>query len=278
MKTILIPVDFSADSINALEHGIKFANTITANIKMVHVVHYKTFETPFYFKDLEDFKDKTVQDFMNLILYRYQAQVNENLDYVLVEGLVSKEVIKLSEEINADYIIMGTHGTSGSESHWMGSNAYKVVSNSNCPVITIRNGFLKKTLSKIVVPIDASKHTRRKLPYAVDIAEIFGAEVHIVGVTETSMSDILKRVESWVNQSVDYLEQRNIKYTQTMLQGSNITDMTIEYAKEQDAELIAIMTEQGEHPVSLLMGAYAQHMVNNSPVPVLTVRPNINNK
>jgi nucleotide-binding universal stress UspA family protein len=60
-----------------------------------------------------------------------------------------------------------------------------------------------------------------------------------------------------------------------MLKGSNITDMTIDYAKSINAELISIMTEQGQHPISLLMGPYAQHMVNNSPIPVLTIRPKI---
>ncbi len=278
MKNILVPIDFSADSINALEHGIQFANTIKGNVKMIHVVHYKTFETPFYFRDLDDFKDKSVKDFMNLLLYRYQSQVKNKLDFVIKEGSVAKEVIKTAEAENISYIIMGSHGSSGSESYWMGSNAYKVVSNATCPVITIRNGYLKTKLKTIVVPIDASRHTRRKLPFAANIAKMFKAEIILLGVTETSMSDIRKKVELWVKQSAEYLDQQGVQHKQKMLKGSNITDMTIAYAKEHDADLIAIMTEQGEHPVNLLMGAYAQHMINNSPIPVLSIRPNFSSK
>ena len=170
---------------------------------------------------------------------------------------------------------MGTHGASGGDAYWIGSNAFKVVTNAPCPVITIRNGFIRKQINKIVLPIDASKHTRRKLTITADIAKIFDAEIHVIGVTETSMNDILKRVESWVKQSVEYLNRRQIKNVSKMIQGSNITDMTIDYAKNIDAEIISIMTEQGQHPVSLLLGPYAQHMVNNSPIPVLTIRPTI---
>lgn len=273
MKTILVPIDFSADSINALEHAIRFANIISANIRMVHAEQDKNFETPFYFKDLEEFSGKTVCDFMDLILHRYENKLKRKLDYRILKGNISKEIIKSAENHEASYIFMGTHGTSGGDSTWMGSNAFKVVMGSTCPVFTIRNGFIRKKLSKIILPIDASKHTRRKLTVTADIALAFNSEIIVLGVTETTMGDILKKVDSWVSQSIDYLNQRKIKNSSVMLKGSNITDMTIDYAKSIDADLISIMTEQGEHPVSLLLGPYAQHMVNNSPIPVLTVRP-----
>ncbi len=274
MKLIIVPIDFSSDSINALEHGIKFANKLGAKLRMLHVEKDKNFETPYFFRDLENFSGKTASDFMNLILYRHQAEIETTMDYVVLKGNVSKEINKKAEADKANFIIMGTHGTSGDDSYWMGSNAFKVVTDAPCPVITIRNGFIREQVNKIILPIDASKHTRRKLTTTADLALVFGAEVYVVGVTETSMVDILKRVDSWVKQTVDYLNQRKIKNKSIMIQGSNITDMTIDYAKSVDAELISIMTDQGQHPVSLLMGPYAQHMVNNSPIPILTIRPN----
>ncbi len=277
MKLILVPIDFSADSINALEHGIKFANRIGANVRMINIEQNVNFETPFFFRDLKDFEGKTAKDFMNLIMYRHQSKILETLDYVIVKGNVSREIIKKAEDDKVDFIIMGTQGTSGGDSYWAGSNAFKVVVNAPCPVVTIRSGFIRKQITKIVLPIDTSKHTRRKLTITADIAQIYNAEVHIIGVTTTSFKNILKKVDVWVNQAIDYLDQRNIKNQSKMIKGDNITNMTIDYAKSVDAELISIMTEQGEHPVSLLMGPYAQHMVNNSSIPVLTIRPNFSN-
>jgi nucleotide-binding universal stress UspA family protein len=275
MRLILVPIDFSADSINALEHGIKFANKIDANVRMVHIMQNVNFEKPFYFRDLKDFEGKTAQDFMNLIMYRHQPKTVNTLDYTIVKGNVSREIIKIAKNDKVDFIMMGTHGTSGGDSYWVGSNAFKVVINAPCPVVTIRNGFIRKQLTKIVLPIDASKHTRKKVTITADVAELYNAEIYVVGVTETSFSKIIKKVETWVKQTTDYLDQRGIRNKAEMLKGSNITDMTIDYAKSINAELISIMTEQGQHPISLLMGPYAQHMVNNSPIPVLTIRPKI---
>jgi len=274
MKLILVPIDFSADSINALEHGILFANIIKADLRMIHVNANKDFKAPSFFKDLDDFNGKSVEDYFKLIKYRHQRKLHKNLDYVIKQGNISEEIIQQAEKDKVGFIIMGTHGLSDSDSHWMGSNAYKVVSNSFCPVLTIRNGFIRKTVTKIVLPIDASKNTRRKLTTTAKIAKVYDAEIHVIGVTETGMKDILQKVESWVKQSVEYLNKSKIKNKSLMVQGSDITAMTIDYAKSINADLISIMTEQGEDAVSLLLSPYAQQMVNNSPIPVLTIRNN----
>ena len=53
----------------------------------------------------------------------------------------------------------------------------------------------------------------------------------------------------------------------------NVTLTTLDYAKEVNADMITIMTEQESRLTSLLMGTYAQQMINESTIPVLTVRP-----
>ena len=53
----------------------------------------------------------------------------------------------------------------------------------------------------------------------------------------------------------------------------NVTTTTLEYADEVDADMIVIMTEQESNLTSLFLGTYAQQMINESRVPVLTVRP-----
>ena len=179
MKLILVPIDFSADSINALEHGIKFANIINANLRMIHVSTNKEFETPSYFKDLGDFNGKSVDDYLKLITYRHQRKLKQKLDYIIKQGNISDEIIKQTRGNPVEFIIMGTHGLSASNQFWMGSNAYKVVSSSTCPVLTIRNGFIRKSITKIVLPIDASKGTRRKLTTTAKIAKIYDQEINL---------------------------------------------------------------------------------------------------
>ncbi len=273
MKNITIPIDFSSDSINALEHGIGLANKLNADVYLLHIMQNKNFETPYYFKDLVDFKNKTEEDYLNLIAHRHQNDVKQRIIPHLLKGSVSKEIIRFAQNHQSEYIVMGTGGSSGSNSYWAGSNAYKVVSASPCPTITIRNGYFGKELQKIVVPVDSTKHNRRKLPYVSEFAKLFNAEVHLLGLTETSFSDIIKKVSSWLKQSEEYLQGKNIPVKTEVFQGSSITDNTIGYAQKIEADLIVIVTEQDESPIDLLLGANAKYMVDRSPIPIMSIRP-----
>jgi nucleotide-binding universal stress UspA family protein len=270
MKKILVPIDFSADSINALELAISYANIIDANVRMIHVKKNKNFEMPFYFKDFDLVIGKSLDDFMNILIDKYKGEIKNQFDYKIREGNIYKEITNQAKYDDSYMIIMGTHGVSGFEELWIGSNAFRVVSNAPCPIITIRNGFLNKKLKNIVMPIDLSNDTRQKVPFVTELAKYFNATVHIIGVSETTDIELNSRITKYTTQVEEYLKEKKVNCTKTILTGANITDLTIEYANKVKAELVAIMTEQVKNTVFWL-GPFAQQMVNHSPVPVLSI-------
>jgi nucleotide-binding universal stress UspA family protein len=272
VKKILVPIDFSSDSINALEFAIEIANKSNAIIDMIYVKSSKTFDVPFFFKDSKVNK-VSIENFFDIILSKYATKIKTKLSYKIREGKVYREIINQAKYSDSDLIIMGTHGVSGFEAYWIGSNAYKVVSNSTCPVITIRNGFLHRGINKIVMPIDVSKCSRQKSIFTSELALLCDATIHLVSVRETNRPVIINKLNNYINQTKEYLESKNIKVITADLSGSNITDITIDYAKKIDAQLISIMTEQPENAYNIWLGKYAQQMVNNSPIPVLSIRP-----
>jgi len=271
MKNILVPIDFSADSINAFEHAIFIANKLNANIRLIHVKKNKNFEAPFYFKDFNLSVGKSVEDFMNVLINKYKQEVKNQLDYKIREGKVYIEITNQAKYDDSFLIVMGTHGVSGFEELWIGSNAYRVVSNSPCPIITIRNGFLHKNLENIIIPIDLSIDSRKKVPFVTEIAMLFKSKVHIIGVSELKSPDILSKLNSYCSQVEEYLKDKKVDYLKNILTGSNITELTINYANSVNAELITIMTEQNSNS-AFWLGPYAQQMVNHSPIPVCCFR------
>lgn len=271
MKNILVPIDFSADSINALEHAISFANIVNANITLIHVKKNKNFEMPFYFKDFNLAVGKSVEDFMEIIINKYKDKVKNKLDFKIRQGNVYKEITNQAKYDDAYLIVMGTHGVSGFEELWIGSNAFRVVSNAPCPIITIRNGFLHKKLKNIVMPIDLSTESRQKVPFVTELAKAFDATVNILGVSEFKSVEIKAKLKAYCSQVEEYLKEKGVKYNKNILVGSNIIDQTIEYANKVNSELIVIMTEQPTN-VAFWLGPNAQQMVNHSPIPVLSFR------
>ncbi|OFX51845.1 MAG: hypothetical protein A2046_00785 [Bacteroidetes bacterium GWA2_30_7] len=274
-RNILVPIDFSFDSINALEHAISIANKIGANIRMINVRKSHDIEIPDYFKDFNFVFGKSIEGYFDILVQKYKKKVKGEFDYKIREGRVYKEITNQAKYEDSYMIIMGTHGISGFEEYWIGSNAYKVVSDAPCPVLTIRKGFPCKPITKIVAPIDISKESRLKISYVADFAALFNAEVHVVTVRETNARDILERLKSYAAQSCEYIAQKKIKCVLKDLHGENITNISIDYAKEIGAQMIAVMTEQSENTSNLWLGAYAQQMVNHSPIPVLSLRAEV---
>ena len=246
MKNILVPIDFSSDSINALEHAINLSGKAKADIEMIHVQKSKQFHVPDYFHDIDKFYGHAAEDYLKILYEKYKDKTEHQLFYKVRHGKVFREISEYADQSEADLIIMGTHGISGFEKFYIGSNAYKVVSHAPCPVITIRSGFLRNNISKIVLPVDITTETRQKVPFTVEIARYFDAEIHIVSVSETNSDNIVQKLEYYVNQVDEYISDRNIKTRRDALIGSNITEITIEYAISINAELISIMTEQAE--------------------------------
>ncbi len=270
MKTIIVPIDFSSDSINALEHAIKISNKIDASIRMIHVQKSNNFKVPKFFVDFNKMYSNDVNDYFKILTDKYTSKITNKLDYVLRKGKVYKEVIEQTNKDNAYMIICGTHGISGFEEFWIGSNAYRIVSNAECPVLTIRNGYLRKSIKKIILPIDMTRESRQKTKFTVEFAKYFNAEIHVVSVKETNTPAVVERIEKYVTQTTEYIKEKGIKCINDSLFGSNITESTIEYAISVDADLISIMTEQVSSTKNLWLGKYAQQMVNHSPIPILS--------
>jgi nucleotide-binding universal stress UspA family protein len=108
MKTILVPIDFSADSINALEHAIIIANKVEASIRLIHVVKSKNFEAPFVINEFTSTLSNSIDDFMKRILEKYEKKVKGGMDFKIREGKIYREICNQAKYDDA-YLIIRVH-------------------------------------------------------------------------------------------------------------------------------------------------------------------------
>lgn len=270
-KTIIVGVDFSECSINALEHAISIAQKAKAGITMVWVNHLD-YSKEIFSVEPKQLTEEVKKKFDDL-LRKYTVKLHGYpLKYEMRKGKVYKEICAVADELDAFLTVIGTHGSTGFEEFWIGSNANKMVSSSKRPIITIRGGISIETdLARIVMPFDSTKVTRQKLPFTALLAKYFDSEVHILGLFTSSLDDLRYRIRNYTAQAEDYFKENDIKYKTTFLEVDNITEATLEYAKNVDANLISIMTEQETRTSNLWMGPFAAQMVNHSPIPVLSI-------
>lgn len=263
MSNIIVPIDFSNNSISGLKLAIVYANKMKADIKMVHVQ-----------KDLTTEQIKS--QFEELIEKHKKSLKKGKLSFKISKGKVYQEVINQAKYGDASLIITSTHGASGYTDIFMGSNAYKILSSAECPVITFRKSVTPKGIKKIVVPIDRTETSRQKVPYAAEQALLFGAEIHLIGIADDFQKEAEKEIKPYLKQVETYLKEKGIKFTTSFIKGENNAETILGYATEVNAELIVVMTEQEKTLSNILLGSYPQQLANHSDIPVMFIHPKDN--
>ena len=156
---------------------------------------------------------------------------------------------------SASLIVIGSHGSSGFDEFWMGSNANRLISSTYIPVISLRADVpVERDLERIVFPVDSTPETRQKIIFTSIIASYFNAEVHVLALYTDGSKSTKTRVDKYAQQMVEFLDEENIVNKLEKVEASNITDTILEYARKIDANLIAIMTEQERSAFNILLG------------------------
>ncbi|RLD75885.1 MAG: hypothetical protein DRJ15_16325, partial [Bacteroidetes bacterium] len=242
MKKIIVAIDFLDCSLNALAHAVSIAAKAEADIEMVWV------NQPDLSKEIFKCDPKAllaeVEKRFKTLIKDHSAELGKGkLTYQIREGKVYREIVGSATEAKADLIIVGTHGSSGFEEFWIGSNANKIVSSVHRPIITIRGGIdIQRSLNKIVLPIDSTVETRQKLPFTSELAKIHDAEIFVLSIYTTKVAEVRYKVDTYTDQVIEYLEEEGVRYTRDAIEADNLTKSTIGYAERIDANLISIMT------------------------------------
>lgn len=282
IKKILVPTDFSDTASNTLQHAVNMAKYHDATIILHHVL--STFSSRVNLPEIieiETIHNSRLSGAVGSKLENLAADLGKthgmHVETIVSAGRVREEVVRVSREINADMIIMGTHGVSGFKEFFIGSNAFRVVMEADCPVLSIQKSARNIGFKNIVVPIDNSMHSREKIGFSVHLARLFDSRLHICGLRSHDHEDeeMNSRFRLKMKSVIDFLKEKEIDYSESINFCSNIAQAVLEFSIQQQADLIIIMNEQEINDTGFFQGAYAQQIVNHSKIPVLSIRPDV---
>lgn len=271
---IVVPSDFSESANVAIDHAVDLAKKFDAEITLIHVLETGAYQGIFSpskkteYSELEEAQTKLQED-----AHKLETESGISISQEVVRGRIHEEIVRISEENNADLIVMGTHGSSGWEEFFVGSNAFKVVTQSACPILTIQEQAKNPECLNIILPLDTTAETRQKVPYAAAMAKNFGSTIHLAALISDDTPEVRHDFEIKNQHIKDYLEREGVAYTESYLVGSNLATMTMNFAESKDGNLIVMMTEQEPNLTGFLMGPFAQQIVNHSKIPVLSISP-----
>jgi len=139
LKRILVPTDFSDYSKQAITYACELAKRFSAELQLLHVVPPPLVAAPYIGAVADEVLQPEVASKQALeeLDDPEFAQVS-NVERVIQTGTPFVEIVRYAKEIDADLIVMGTHGRSGLVHALIGSVAEKVVRKAPCPVLTVR--------------------------------------------------------------------------------------------------------------------------------------------
>ncbi len=274
MTKILVPIDFSDNSLNALDFGIHIANKLKADLKILHV-KTKKIEYRYSKKDPELILSDNVGEWLNEIVEKNKSKYlvpGGSFDYKVREGNVIKEVTNQAKYDDATLIVVGTHGASGFEDKWIGSNAYRLVHSSDVPVLTVRPEREWRDVSKVILPISYTRTSRQKVPAVVGMAKLFDAKLFVVGIKEPGYNILKSRVNAFVKQTVRFIKKNtDLRVESEILSGKSKADLLMEYIEKIDADIVATNILRSSNPFDNFLKPFANQLINESKCPVLAV-------
>jgi nucleotide-binding universal stress UspA family protein len=271
MKHIVVPIDFSEESLNGLELAIVLSGKTRASVQMVYVQKKSSDYFPGSHEEESRWAKKKFEEIVGK--YEHKLASPAKLSYIIKQGKIFLEVVNQASAFEESVIVASTHGGSGFEEFFIGSNAFKIVTASNNPVITIRHGVDPKPFRKILLPIDVNIDTRQKVPFSAELAKYFDAELHIVTLSSLKGEDIKKKLLLYAQQVQDFLNDKKLKSEIVHLVGDDLAGMVMDYARKKQIDLISITTEQGKGMKGFMLGTYAQQILNTADIPVLCISP-----
>ncbi|MCX6285603.1 MAG: universal stress protein [Bacteroidetes bacterium] len=271
MSKIIVAIDFSDCSLNALLHALSIAQNSKSDMSLVWV-RKAAGQTDKFGESIKDESKRVEKEFQELIEKDQPELPGNKITYKIRTGKVYTEIADEARTSKAFMVVCGTHGASGFEKFWIGSNANRIVSACTCPVITIRGGInISRPLKKIVMSIDSTQETRQKASFTAMLAKAHDAEINILKLYTTKTKAVRQNVDLYASQVERFFIQEGVKYVTAFEETESVPDAIINYGKKIDANLISIMTEQESSASTLWLGPFAQQIVNQSPIPVLSV-------
>lgn len=273
MKRILIPTDFSKYADQAIEAGAKIAQENNAEIVLIHMLELPgqandavTGETSI--PAIMLFKKKADEILKNIKNRPYLKGIS--VTEVVLLGNVYNGISTYSNTHDIDLIIMGSHGSSGLEEIFIGTNTEKVVRLSNIPVLIIKNEVGDFNIKKIVFASDFSKEIKKPFVQMLNFSKLFNAELKLVMICTPNS---FKTTTAAHNTMKDFVAEFDMpEHTIEIHNDTNIENGILNYANLKNADLISLCTHGRTAINHFFNGSVSEDLVNHTSKPVITFK------
>lgn len=254
MNKILCPVDFSSDSLNAVEFAAKIAEQQKSSLTLIHVFtesefgealskgllssHYKQADID----DLTTAAENILNGLTKEVNQISQPKGMQGCDSYFTYGPLQEQLTSYAEENDYDLIVMGTTGVTDVMERYIGSNTMQTISRAHCPVLCIPANTQYKDINKIVYASDYQVEDSNVLNQLTDFVTPTGAEIHVLHIAQQENDIEEAMYNDNVEQTKTYLNYERLKFS--IAYNEDPAHGIDNYMIQEKADLLAIFYRQ----------------------------------
>ncbi len=296
IKKILVPVDFSEPSMQAVNYGLSLALQFNAHLVLAHIVPSST--ALIYTFPTQSFGfEKDQVNYARSVLPTLVPEKSRDrvaLQTIVRTGEVRSDLLEIVNNEKIDLVVMGTHGRNAFERFLLGSLTGRMLRKFNVPVLTVSHLDPSKELhSTDPVPLrhvlyatDLSDSAEIGLRFSIELARGTGARLTVLHVFDDLQTvhwdaegggyypealqglrdDALARLRNSIPEELC----SDVLVTPVMVEGEAFREI-LRFAEEDKADLI-VMNLQGKSRIeSALLGSTAERVIRAAHIPVLSI-------
>jgi nucleotide-binding universal stress UspA family protein len=273
MKRILVPTDFSEHAEYALKVASQIARDTNGEIFLVHMLEF-----PSQMTDAINHGANIPE--IILFMKKAHEKLDELKEKDYLEGLTVTSavqfekafegILKSSQKNEIDLVVMGSHGSSGFQELFIGSNTEKVVRTSEAPVLVIKSDNTDFKIDRFVFASDFSQEVKAPFKKIMNFAKIFDANLELVMINTPNSFKTTHTAQKTMNDFV--AEFPVLKHSLHTYNDVNVENGVLNFSNGVNADLIGICTHGRTGLYHFFNGSISEGLVNHASKPVITFK------
>jgi nucleotide-binding universal stress UspA family protein len=276
MKKILVPTDFSDNSLHAARYAATLARVYDSNIVFLNVykvpviLEYDVItNTNSNIVEVQKMADLKLTDFTDNFIKKTNFPPNR-VSHMSEFGSLTDTIIEKSVETDIDMIVMGTKGAHNFFDSWIGTNSEKVGKLAHCPVWIIPENAKLEYPQKILYAADFKENEFIANNKLLDIAKPIGASCKVVHVHEYSEPTVGDEINKKIIELEHYFKNENISFKE--INRPEIVKGLEKYIEGYNPDVIAFAMHEKSFLTKIFKSSISSHFLEKASRPILTFR------
>ncbi len=284
IRNILVPVDFSENSLNAARYALHVAQQKNAKITLVHA-YFNPVTNPLCYDNFYTFPsnvadalreiEETAHLKMQEILVKLKYYMDDKSisgivpDIKLIGGIAEEAVLELAQAGSYDLIVLGSKGKSISD-YWFGSFALNIMEKAKVPVLAIpEEARYKDTgFKKLMYATDFDKSDGMAIRKLLNIARPLDVRIYVVHIDVSSENPFINYdLEHFKDKYIGQIE--NIDMNFDLIQNPNLIKGIENYILDKQIDILSVTTHKRNLITALIKPSIAKELLFEIKIPLL---------